>query len=105
MAQETTSLEVQDLHAEVAALRLLVCIVLNDAKPAGRDSIAGAVREIHSCQLPGMTDRQKALVLARLSGTYAALQLGHKETLSDVLRAFGRLMAGYVVIVRRALFG
>jgi hypothetical protein len=105
MAQETTSQEVQDLQAEVAALRLLVCIVLNDAKPAARESIAGAVREIHSCQPRGMTDRQKVLVLSRLSGTYATLQLGRKETLSDVLRAFWRLMAGYVVIVRRALLG
>jgi hypothetical protein len=105
MTQETTSQDQQDLHAEVAALRLLVCIVLNDAKPAARESIADAVRKIHTNQPPGMTERQKLLVLARLSGTYAALQLGRRETLSDVLRSFGRLMAGCVVIVRRALFG
>jgi hypothetical protein len=105
MAQETTSQDLQDLHAEVAALRLLVCIVLNDTKPAVLGRIADAAEKIHSSQPPGMTERQKVLVLTRLSGTYSALQLGRKETLSDVLRAFGRLMAGYVVIVRRALFG
>jgi hypothetical protein len=105
MTEEARTQELQDMHAEVAALRLLICIVLSDTKPEVLGSIADAVRKIHTSQPPGMTERQKSLVLARLSGTYAALQLGRKETLSDVFRAFWRLIAGYVVIVRRALFG
>jgi hypothetical protein len=63
------------------------------------------VRKIHTSQPPGMTERQKVLVLARLSGTYAALQLGRRETLSDVVKALGRLVAAYLGNVRRTLFG
>jgi hypothetical protein len=106
MEAEKTTKQIEELNAEVAALRLLLSTLLCYADREQVRTVANAAVAIRDTSVgEGLTEHQRGVVVGRLTSTLEVVRMYQRQNFRGGLKGLWNWVASGAASMRRAILG